>query len=170
VNTTLFLKNREIFPQNSNLKKMKIVFAAFIGWITLAINPIAANKSIGTTPGNSIVSADAPLTKTHWKLVQLSNATVPVNATARGMYIVFKEDSTVSGNGGCNDFSGSYLVGKNHEISFGNMVRTNMLCPGIHLEEKFLNALAKADHYLISGDTLSLQRQFISIAKFNAVR
>ncbi|MDE3184652.1 MAG: META domain-containing protein [Bacteroidota bacterium] len=148
---------------------MKIVFAAFIGWFTLSMNHFPANKSNKPTCGNLILRAGAPLTKTHWKLVQLSNVPVPVNKAANEMYIVFKDDGTVSGNGGCNNFSGTYLVGKNNEISFGNMVRTNILCPEINFEEKYLNALAKADHYMIIEDTLSLQRQFISVAKFVAV-
>lgn len=147
---------------------MKIVFAAFIGWFTLAMNQIPDNISNKTTPEKFIIGADAPLTKTHWKLLQLSNVTVPVNKAASEMYIIFKDGGTVSGNGGCNNFSGTYIVGKNNEISFGNMVRTNILCPGIDYESKYLNALAKVDHYSIIGDTLSLQRQFISVAKFVA--
>jgi heat shock protein HslJ len=147
---------------------MKIIFVAFIGWFTLAMNHVPDNKRNKPTPENFIMRADAPLTKTHWKLVQLSNVTVPVNKAASEMYIVFKDDGIVSGNGGCNNFSGTYIVGKNNEISFGNMARTNILCQGIDYESKYLNALAKVDHYSIIGDTLSLQRQFISVAKFVA--
>ena len=110
--------------------------------------------------------SNSPLQNIHWKLVELGGKEIPGNATAKEMFIVFKNDSTVSGNGGCNTFSGMYSLGKNNEISFGEMVRTNMLCSGVDFERKYINALSKTDHYKITGDTLSLRNQLVIIAKF----
>ena len=144
---------------------MKILFAFIIGWFTLAFNAIPQNFPKSDKKGTS-AKADLPLQNTHWKLVELAGKKIPVNATAKEMYLILKKDSTVSGNGGCNAFSGDYALGKNNEISFGEMVRTNILCPGIDFERIYLNAIAKTDHYQIMGDMLSLQNKFTSLAKF----
>jgi heat shock protein HslJ len=111
---------------------------------------------------------DVPLQGTRWNLIALSNQLVPVNATSKDMFLILKSDSTATGNGGCNAFSGNYSLGKDNEISFGDMVRTNVLCAGIDFERKYLNALAKADHYNVDGDTLTLKNQMINLAKFVA--
>jgi heat shock protein HslJ len=147
---------------------MKIVFAAFIGWFTLAMNHIPLNNNPHHTIEKRVVNYDVPLLNTHWRLIELSNKKIPDNATQKEMFMVLNNNSTLTGNGGCNSFSGNYSLGKDNEISFGNIVRTNILCPGIDYESKYLNALAKVDHYSLIGDTLSLQRQFISVAKLVA--
>lgn len=133
---------------------MKLLFAIFIGCFALAmkIEPLK--------------NTELPLQNIHWKLIELSGKFIPANATAKEMFMVLKNDSTAAGNGGCNAFSGHYSLGKNNEISFGEMVRTNILCGGIDFERKYLDVLSKTDHYKISGDTLSLQNQFIDLAKF----
>ena len=147
---------------------MKTLIAAIIPIFFLVKSNVVLNAGKHSATPLKVVNGTAPLQGTHWKLVELSNKRIPVNATAKSMFLVLKSDSTVSGNGGCNAFSGNYSLGKENEITFGEMVRTNILCPGIDFERKYLNALAKADHYSIVGDTLSLQNHFVSLAKFTA--
>lgn len=147
---------------------MKTLFAAILPIFLIAFSPRPLHYKSGRSPQKSILNSPVPLQGTHWNLVELSNKRIPINATAKNMFLVLKSDSTVSGNGGCNAFSGNYSLGKDNAISFGDMVRTNILCPGIDFERKYLNALAKADHYTINGDTLSLQNQMVSLAKFAA--
>lgn len=143
---------------------MKLLIAVFIGSFLVAMDQIPKNpenKKIDTSK-----NADLPLLNTHWELIELSGKMIPSNATSKEMFMVLKNDSTVTGNGGCNAFSGHYSLDKNNEISFGEMVRTNILCGGIDFERKYLNALSKTDHYKIIGNTLSLQNQFTELAKF----
>jgi heat shock protein HslJ len=118
--------------------------------------------------GKSSDKINTPLIGTHWNLVELNGQKVAINATSKPMYLEFKPDSTVSGNGGCNAFSGSFGTSNKNEISFGDMVRTNVLCAGIDNEKKFLDALAKSDHYKISNDTLILRNQMVDLAKLVA--
>lgn len=157
----------EIFPQLLNLKTMKILLAVFIGWFALSMNHIPS-KNLENNKMAFTKNADLPLQNTHWKLVELAGKQIPVNATSKEMFIVLKNDSTVTGNGGCNAFSGDYSLGKNNKISFGELVRTNVLCPGIDFERTYLNAIATTDHYQIMGNMLSLQHKFTSVAKFIA--
>ncbi len=148
---------------------MKILLASLIGLFTMA-NNIPSYKGNLNKNIQAFISSNVPLEGTHWKLIELSNTMIPANATSKDMFLILKSDSTVTGNGGCNTFSGSYSLGKKDEISFGAVVRTNVSCPGIDYESQFLNALAKVDHYDIKGDTLFLQNQMLSLAKFVAER
>ncbi len=147
---------------------MKIIFAAFIPVFLLATVQRPLKKGTPPLLQKSFLNSDAPLQGTRWQLVELSGKKIPVNATTKNMFLVLKSDSTVSGNGGCNAFSGNYSLGKDNEISFGEMVRTNVLCGGIDYERNYLNALAKSDHYDVRGDTLTLTNELVSLAKFAA--
>jgi heat shock protein HslJ len=144
---------------------MKILIALMAGIFALtAFRDTHINQPVRD---NSIDSNNLPLQNTRWKLVELGGKKVPANATSKPMYLILKSDSTVSGNGGCNAFSGTYSLGKNNEIIFGELVRTNILCPGIDYEKTYLNAIANTDHYEIMGNELLLQNKLTSLAKFS---
>ncbi len=159
----------EIFPQVlKKVNEMKTIFVLLIPMFFLAMNQRPLNKQTHASSRMPVLKKAAPLLGTRWNLVELSGKRIPVNATAKNRFIILKSGSTVSGNGGCNAFSGNYSLGKDNEISFGEMVRTNVLCPGIDVERNFLDALAKADHYDLKGDTLILKNQLINLAGFVA--
>ncbi len=144
---------------------MKILIALMAGIFALtAFRDTHINQPVRDS---SIDSNTLPLQNTRWKLVELGGKKVPANATSKPMYLILKSDSTVSGNGGCNAFSGTYSLGKNNEIIFGELVRTNILCPGIDYEKTYLNAIANTDHYEIMGNELLLQNKLTSLAKFS---
>jgi len=150
---------------------MKTVFAAFIPVLIGVMTYVPLKNGISFSAEKTIVvNASVPLQGTHWKLVELSGKIIPVNATSKEMYLELKSDSTVSGNGGCNAFSGHYSLGKDNQIGFGEMVRTNVLCAGVDYEKNYLDALAKADHYAINGDTLTLKNELVNLAKFTAAK
>jgi len=147
---------------------MKILTIAIIVLVSLTINKIGFDS--GTSEKTS-VRMDAPLVGTQWTLVGLSNTKISTNAISNGIFFILRKDSTVSGNGGCNTFTTRYALGKNNRIQFGEMVRTNVSCEAIAIEQKFINALASADHYHLTGDTLLLNRgASMNLAKFVAVR
>ena len=143
---------------------MKILMALIVGMFALMAfrnNDLSQPVLISSIDSNKL-----PLQNTRWKLVELGGKKMPVDATPKQMYLILKSDSTVSGNGGCNAFSGTYSLGKNNEIIFGELVRTNILCPGIDYEKDYLNAIANTDHYEIVGNELLLQNKLTSLAKF----
>ena|GEM_PF-3539931 len=150
---------------------MKILTIAFIGLITLSTNKTGFKKISSSTSENTFIKMDAPLVGTRWALIELSNTKIPSNPTSDGIFFMLKKDSTVSGNGGCNTFTSRYALGKNNSIQFGEMVRTNVSCQVIAVEQKFINALARTDHYYLVGDTLLLKRGASNnLAKFIGVR
>jgi len=143
---------------------MKVLIAFIAGIFSLSA--FQNNELIQQVKNTSIVSNNLPLQNTRWKLVELGGKKIPVNATSKQMYLILKSDSTVTGNGGCNAFSGMYSLGKNNEILFGELVRTNILCPGIDFEKTYLDAIAKTDHYQIVGNELLFQNKLTGLAKF----
>lgn len=66
----------------------------------------------------------------------------------------FEEAGKLSGNTGCNNFSGSYTIQSgNLQLDPGMM--TKMFCEG-GVENKFLQAMKKTNRYEIKGDKLLL--------------
>lgn len=141
---------------------MKIIFVVIVGLLSLNLNYPTIKRS-------SFIPAQPPIEGTRWNLIALSNTKIPAEKTSGTMYFILNKDSTVTGNGGCNIFRGKYSLRKDNVIFFGEIVRTNIACPDIDLERKYIDALAKADQYNLKGDTLSLDRgKFKSLAKFVA--
>jgi heat shock protein HslJ len=72
--------------------------------------------------------------------------------------MVFDADGQVSGNSGCNTYSGGYSVNGN-KIAVGPLMTTRMACPDdvMTQEQQFLAALAGAETWSVRGDTLELR-------------
>ncbi len=150
---------------------MKILSVAIIGLFALNMNYLTIKNISRGTAKNSFIHAEIPLLGTHWDLVALSDTKIPLEKTSGKIYLILNKDSSVTGNGGCNSFTGKYGLGKDDAIFFGEMARTNIACPDVDLERRFINALAKTDHYVVKGDTLSLNSgRFKSLAKFVAAQ
>ena len=80
--------------------------------------------------------------------------------------VITAEDKRISGNTGCNAFSGP-LVTEGGKISFDQpMALTKMACPG-EGEMVFLETLKKVNAYSIShGNTLNLNMDEIPLMRF----
>ena len=58
---------------------------------------------------------------------------------------IYVENERVHGNTGCNTLNGKVVVDRT-KITFSEIITTEMACSG-DLEQRFLNALKKADNY-----------------------
>ena len=67
-------------------------------------------------------------------------------------------DGTVSGNAGCNDYTGSYTV-DGDKLTFGPLAATKKACGPAEsaVETAFLTVMDKVATYSVSGDTLELK-------------
>lgn len=73
--------------------------------------------------------------------------------------IVFNiAEGQVSGNSGCNNFTGSFSVNGNAIKWEGQLASTRMACPNMDGEKAFLSALRKSTSYSVTdrGQTLNL--------------
>ncbi|MCO6450616.1 MAG: PKD domain-containing protein [Caldilineales bacterium] len=99
------------------------------------------------------IQIDASLESTLWTLTQTLAATTITAEFERG---------TISGNGGCNDYTGGYTLtgstGTSGAIAISDITMSQKACPGdvMSQETRYLNALQSASSYMIVGDTLTL--------------
>jgi heat shock protein HslJ len=150
----------------SQLKPFLIILFTFSS--LLSCN--STKKSMDT--GISSANPNAELTETYWKLTELMGAPIfmtPGTKTEMRM-ILKKEGNQVSGNGGCNNFRGSYTLLEGNRLSFSPLVSTRMACGNMEKETIFTELLQKADNYSIKGNVLSLNKgRMAPLAKFEAV-
>lgn len=144
--------------------RFEIIIAAIIACSGIYMNCNPTNKM---TVQSTETSVKTPLEETHWTLVELMGKPVSDTPERKEMYLILhKDQNRVEGNGGCNAFSGTYIL-KNNEISFGPVVSTKVFCPALQYENEFFKALSTANHYYLKNDTLSLtDGKILRVAKF----
>jgi heat shock protein HslJ len=93
-----------------------------------------------------------------WKLTSygtmdtISSALADVEAN-----LTFKEDGTITGTSGCNEFGGKYVL-EGDQIKFQEIASTLMLCdtPIMDQEEAVQQVLTETASYKIEGNTLTI--------------
>ena len=85
-----------------------------------------------------------------WIAQEISGAAVPDEPP---ITMQFGADNRASGNGGCNQYSGSYEVA-GASLSFGEVAATKMACDAgpMEREQALLDALPKVTHYELRND------------------
>ncbi len=103
------------------------------------------------------VSSD--LAGTSWGVTGVNrNGGVETSALTEQLTAVFGADGALSGNGGCNNFNGTYAV-DGSSITITDVSSTMMGCEQdvLDLEQAYLAALERATTATVSGDTLELR-------------
>jgi heat shock protein HslJ len=126
--------------------------------ITLTILTVLLASSLLLSACASSASAAASLPGTSWKLVSYGpvGSQAP-SAASVDTSLVFGTDGQVSGNLGCNSFSGSYEV-KGGNIVFGLLASTLMACPDPQMTQEgtAFQVLTGTVRFEISGTTLTI--------------
>ena len=145
----------------------KIIFCIAIISIVLYAcpNKAAENKAGADAP----TVADSVKLNGNWQLTYITGATTTFDSLYPAKIPAINFDvhtKKISGNSGCNSFSGN-LVTEGNKISFADpMIMTKMFCPGGG-EPLFLQNLQKVETYLIVNDTtLNFMMGEIAIMKF----
>jgi len=118
-----------------------------------------------------LVKVDENLVNKYWKLTEVMGQAVGSPDGAKEAYITFGADNArVSGNYGCNDFSGEYELKPGGRIILKQLVATEKMCLEMETETKFKEALNVVDSYTVNGDTLILNRaRMAPLARLEAV-
>lgn len=137
--------------------------------LCLAIIACAAScSSAGDT--DAAIGDPNDITDKYWLLVELNGSTVERDTTRNApAHIIFKKgENKFNGNTGCNTMVGTYKVGENERLNLTEIISTKMACmDDIQLESDFLGVLDRADSYVITGDTLVLNRaRMAPLARF----
>ncbi len=120
---------------------------------------LVVERFTGVWPGETCGAplAASPLEETYWKLTRLEGNPVTVAERQREPHIVLrKQETRVTGFGGCNNLTGSYRL-SGHALIFGAIAATQMACPqGMDTEAAFFKALGKVRMWKIAGEHLEL--------------
>lgn len=92
-----------------------------------------------------------------WQLKQLNGKAIAVEDGQKKPTLSFDSKAQkIAGLGGCNRFFASYEKNQK-QLSFGMIGATMMMCnKGMALEQQYLAALAKVDHFDVKADQLYL--------------
>lgn len=115
----------------------------------------------------------AGLSGTFWNLVELNGQPILQNKDSnqqRMPHIVLQQQELrVKGNGGCNNFFGSYTH-NGEKLAFSGLGSTMMACPeGMETEQGLLLALGETNRGVVSGQFLELFKDEHSLARFEAI-
>ena len=119
---------------------------------------IDCTKNLGT----------ANLKNTYWSLRELNGEHTKDFKTEREIHLLIKNDSSIKGFSGCNNFFGKATI-SDEEIAFSKMGLTLMMCKNIDLEREYIEALEKTNRHKIYGEYLYLYNGGKNIAKFESV-
>jgi len=90
----------------------------------------------------------------NWKLVELNGKVVETEA----FMSLNSVDNRVSGNLGCNNFSGTFEINGNL-MKFSQMVATRKMClSSMEIEDGFDTAMNNTDYFEIKNGTLLLKQ------------
>ncbi|MFV0377035.1 MAG: META domain-containing protein [Mangrovibacterium sp.] len=157
--------------------KTSISIIAFIALALVACNSTKKmEQKKGTTATEQQTTPktdfDHSVTEKYWKLVELNGQPVSMgeNQAKEAHFILKEADKRITGNSGCNQFSGTYELADGNRIQFSQLVSTKMACLDMSLEQRFLKVLSTVDNYSLNGDSLTLNRaRMAPLARFVAV-
>lgn len=98
-------------------------------------------------------AASMSLVGVPWQLEVLSGARVSASVPPT---LVIGHDGQVNGNGGCNGFSASALIGEG-TLTFERMMSTTRACGQATLERRYFDVMATVVGYSIDEETLTLR-------------
>ncbi|MFL9844001.1 META domain-containing protein [Flavobacterium rhizosphaerae] len=106
------------------------------------------------------------LTATDWKLSSIKGEGVDSSEYPKEIpTVTFTNDLKITGNGGCNQFGGSYNINEENGINISELVSTKMFCEGV-AENKFFDALNSANIIKITEDKLVLYDEADEVLTF----
>lgn len=128
------------------MKRISMVLTVFSLAVSLFFSACASQTGAVSLAGTS------------WKLASYGPVSAPV-AAAPGIEtkLVFGADGKLSGNLGCNGFSGDYSV-EGGKLTFGPLMATLMACPEPQMSQEGTAFLVLKDSatFTISADTLTI--------------
>ena len=158
--------------------KKVIAISAIVAFIFASCNasksttPVATKVDDASIPVTSSPSSEEDELGGTWELISIISETTPFKTlypTVKPTIAFDARPKQISGNTGCNTFTGSYsLDGK--IISFGNgMTMTKMACDG-NGESVFVQRLTKTNKFFIKDqNTLMLLEGDVALLEFKKI-
>ena len=103
--------------------------------------------------------SDFKLENKKWILTELMGRKVENSEDVKTAFVMFNsKEAIVSGNNGCNLFSGGYTIESGNRVKVGNMMNTMMACDNMDQSTQFMGVLQKADNYTVVDSILHLNK------------
>ena len=119
----------------------------------------------GVSCGTSKSLSTEQLENTIWHLKSIAGLSDEENLSFKDAMLSFsKDDSSYSGNNGCNMISGNFSISQD-KVTFGEGLSTRKFCQGID-EQKFHNVLNLTNRMQIKDDVLFLFENDKKLAEF----
>lgn len=103
-------------------------------------------------PKKSSVRSTSGIENQRWYLVSIGGDTIRM---AKQPFVIFVEGRELTGFGGCNIYSGQYVL-NNRQLAVSGITSTRMACDSNNPEQKFLQALQQIDGVQLEGRRLKL--------------
>lgn len=138
--------------------------AALAGAATYVVD--GSSLALADTAGATtavFAAQNTELAGTSWVVTAYNNGKQAVVSVLGGTNLTanFGTDSTVSGNAGCNNFSGGYQVESESTIQIGPLLSTMMACSDpagvMEQEMQYLAALQSVATYNMEGNSLEMR-------------
>lgn len=114
-------------------------------------------------------TGDAEIEDLRWYLTEMNGELIEEGAAMRLPNLSLNSvRKTVSGNDGCNSYSGNYNIPRKGKISFGAIASTEMYCEEDELSGDYYEALARVDEYFVEGNILVLAEGSTPLLKFRS--
>lgn len=142
--------NFSIHFKTRTMKKLILIFAVFTGILVSCDAKKPASESNGSNPD---------MLNGSWELNYIARTKLSVNELYpdKKPFIAFNtKESKVSGNSGCNSFTGAISSMSNGKIRFDEaMAMTRMFCPGDG-ENNFIQNMKAVESFSFSDDGKTL--------------
>ncbi len=127
-----------------------------------SICTVAVLVSCGTMTSSSaskVGKAQPSLAGTKWALADNVKGKIPT---------LNIDGEKINGNTGCNNYFGTAKVDPSAgNFSAGQMGSTKMACDNMSVERNFMDMMAKANKYVLTGSVLELYQDNLLLLKFN---
>ncbi|HET9908849.1 MAG TPA: META domain-containing protein [Anaerolineales bacterium] len=145
---------------------VKRIVSLCMGSFILFLAACGSRSVAGSNPEEPVLpisaeitpSTGADLVNTQWALEAIvADGIESPSLSTTSPYLEFRDNEAARGSGGCNTFSTQYQA-QDGRISFGPVAATKIACAVeiLQQEQSLFDALASADRFEISGDTLQI--------------
>lgn len=141
------------------MKHLKILLLTILLVTAAACTTPETEESATESPETAETPSETDnLANTSWTLQSFGPAGETAVIGETPLTLVFEEEGLVSGDGGCNSFSGSYEV-QGNQLVFNDVVGTLRACADENLtaqEQQYLSALQSAGEFEQTADQLTI--------------
>jgi heat shock protein HslJ len=116
-----------------------------------------------------LIKVNELLVDVKWKLIEIKDVDLSTKnfEPEREPFIMFHTDGNrISGNGGCNNFFGTYQAGPGAGLRFSGVASTRMFCFDMAVEDQMNKIFQLVDNYMLNDNDLVLSQGETALAQF----